>query len=217
MASDERPSALPQANDDVALRAQAAALAAALREHGVAVVEGLFAPDLLEQLAAEARDADARGRLQPARVGGGRDLRRLPALRGDRTAWLDADAGPAQARFLNQCDLLRSLLNRSLLLGLESLEAHFAVYGPGQAYARHRDRLRHDDARVVSITCYLNADWQPSDGGALRLYLPDGSLDVLPRLGTCVLFLSAELEHEVLPTGRERWSIAGWFRRRSRG
>ena len=35
-----------------------------------------------------------------------------------------------------------------------------------------------------------------------------------PEGGSLVVFLSAELPHEVLPASRERMSIAGWFRRR---
>ena len=51
-----------------------------------------------------------------------------------------------------------------------------------------------------------------ADGGALRLSLEGGDVDVAPRTGS-VVFLS-ELEHEVLPAMRERWSIAAWLRRR---
>ena len=61
----------------------------------------------------------------------------------------------------------------------------------------------------------LDPGHNEADGGALRLHLPDGAVDVPPRGGTLVLFLSAEIEHEVLPTTRERLSIAGWFRRRA--
>ena len=76
-------------------------------------------------------------------------------------------------------------------------------------------RFRDDDARVLSSVTYLNADWGDRDGGALRLYLPRGAHDIAPRGGSLVLFLSAEIEHEVLPATRERLSIAGWFRRRA--
>ena len=106
-------------------------------------------------------------------------------------------------------------LNRELMLGLDELEAHFAMYAPGTRYAKHRDRFRDDDARVLSSVLYLNDDWQESDGGALRLYLPDRHLDVYPSAGKLVLFLSADFEHEVLAATRDRLSIAGWFRRRA--
>ena len=91
-------------------------------------------------------------------------------------------------------------LNRAFFLGLEDYESHFALYPPGAFYQKHLDRFRDDDRRTLSAVFYLNADWQPEQGGALRLY-PEGGgeLDVLPTAGTLVLFMSAELPHEVLP------------------
>jgi SM-20-related protein len=113
-------------------------------------------------------------------------------------------------------DDLRRAFNQCLLLGLEEFESHYAVYPPGAGYVRHLDRLRDDDARVLSAVLYLNEDWREADGGALRLYLADGThRDMLPCAGRLVLFLSAEFEHEVLPATRERASIAGWFRQRN--
>jgi len=37
-------------------------------------------------------------------------------------------------------------------------------------------------------------------------------MDVSPKGGRLVLFLSEEFPHEVLPANQERYSIAGWFR-----
>jgi SM-20-related protein len=151
--------------------------------------------------------------LQPASIGRGDARVHDPAVRGDRTRWLDG-AHAAEADFLARLDALRMALNERLFLGLQHAEAHFAVYPPGAGYARHRDRFRDDDARVVSAVCYLNEDWEAAHGGALRLFLPGGPHDVLPVRGRLVLFLSAEIEHEVLPASRERRSIAAWLRRR---
>jgi SM-20-related protein len=39
-----------------------------------------------------------------------------------------------------------------------------------------------------------------------------GDVDVAPNGGDSVCFLS-ELEHQVMPAGRERLSIAGWMTR----
>ena len=65
---------------------------------------------------------------------------------------------------------------------------------------------------------YLNDGWQAEDGGQLRLYLADGQVrDVLPEAGTLVVFLSADIPHEVLPASRDRLSLTGWFRRRGDG
>ena len=191
-----------------------AAIAQALRADGVASVA---MPELpWTALRAEAGALQRDGTLRPAATGRG-DGRLDAGLRGDSTAWIDPCAcGPATSTWWSAMDALRVALNRRLLLGMESLEAHFACYPPGAAYVRHRDRFADDDARVLSLACYLNEDWPDDAGGALRLHLAEGARDIAPRAGTVVLFLSDEIEHEVLPATRERWSIAGWFRRRPR-
>jgi SM-20-related protein len=187
----------------------------ALREHGVCVSESLLSAALLHALAADCRALASAGALQPAAVGRGGGRIANTRLRGDATRWIEDDpVAPVRGDFLAAMEALRIALNRRLLLGLDYLEAHYALYPPGAGYVRHRDRFRDDDARVLSFTAYLNADWPDEAGGALRLHLPAGAIDVPPRLGTCTLFLSAEIEHEVLPATRPRLSIAGWFRRR---
>jgi hypothetical protein len=96
-------------------------------------------------------------------------------------------------------------VNRELGIGLWTFEGHYALYPPGAGYARHRDRFRDDDARVLSCVLYLNAGWRPDDGGALRLHFDDGgALDVAPDGGTLVAFLAEAFEHEVLPGRRPR-------------
>jgi SM-20-related protein len=187
-----------------------------LRRDGWARADGLVSPALLLALAQEARGHRDAGRLEPAATGRGEGRARA-GLRGDATLWLDdPSCGQAATRLLALLDGLRESLDRRLILGLHEVEAHFAHYPPGAAYVRHRDRFADDDARVLSLTCYLNDDWPDDAGGALRLHLPQGAHDIAPRAGTVVLFLSDEIEHEVLPATRERWSIAGWFRRRAR-
>ena len=191
-----------------------AAVAPALREHGFVVLPYWLPVAFANALREDCENARSSGRLQPARVGRGAGSQHDRTLRGDATLWLDAAAAPVQAQLLALLEQIRATLNRELLFGLESVEAHYAVYPPGAGYVRHRDRFRDDDSRTLSFTCYLNPAWQAADGGALRLHRACGPLDVLPHLGTACLFLSAEIEHEVLPATRPRYSIAGWLRRR---
>jgi len=200
--------------------AMSAHVAAELERNGYAVVDGFLDETTAAALAAECADLHARAMLQPAAIGRAGGRRTDPSVRGDRTHWFDPDGlSAAQTRYWSRMDMLRQSLNRTLLLGLEELEAHFALYPPGAGYARHRDRFRDNDARVVSTVTYLNADWRKSEGGALRLYVGSGATvshrDILPVAGTLVVFLSADFEHEVLPAGRDRMSIAGWLRRAS--
>ncbi|MCK7594315.1 2OG-Fe(II) oxygenase [Pseudomarimonas salicorniae] len=182
---------------------------------GFVVVEGLLPDYLLTALVADCQALDADDALRPAAVGRGEGRTRDASLRGDAIRWIDPHPEvPVRGEFLARLDALRIELNRQLMLGLDHFEAHYAIYPPGAGYVRHVDRFRDDDARTVSFAAYLNPDWSEDDGGALRLYLPGGEVDIVPRLGTCALFLSASIEHEVLTTQRPRMSIAGWFRRR---
>lgn len=191
----------------------AAFIADALHAQGYVVLPQYFDAATVAALARQCRELAAAGALQPAATGRGAGLQRS-GLRGDSTRWLADDSSvPAEQHYLATMHALRIALSRSLLLGLQTLEAHYALYPPGAGYARHRDRFRDDDARVLSSVLYLNDNWQAADGGALRLYLPEGPHHVVPAGGTLVLFLSAEVEHEVLPATRERLSIAGWLRR----
>ncbi|MCO6056326.1 2OG-Fe(II) oxygenase [Pseudomonas sp. MOB-449] len=170
--------------------------------------------ELTAALAEECRARALAGSLAPASTGRGEGQQIREGVRGDRINWLEPGQSAASDTYLALMDELRQLLNRELYLGLEDFECHFALYPPGAFYQKHLDRFRDDDRRAVSVVAYLNADWQPEQGGALRLHLADCERDVLPEGGSLVVFLSAELPHEVLPANRERLSLAGWFRRR---
>ena len=184
-----------------------------LASHGACFVAGWPGADLQAALRADLQRLQAQGELARAAVGRN-DSRSLRAdIRNDSTCWLDDPrCGPPAATFLAGMDRLRLALNRTLFLGLQRFEAHYAAYPPGGGYARHRDRFRDSDARVVTWVSYLNEHWNEGDGGALRLWNDDGRWEDLPPTGGSLCFLS-EREHQVLPTARERHSIAGWFRR----
>jgi SM-20-related protein len=195
---------------------EAGRLADTLRRSDWATTAGLVDTGLCLRLREEAAGHLAAFRLSAAATGRADD-RRFAGLRGDSTLWLDDPACGAAAReLLAALDGLRGELNRRLLLGLDAVEAHFAHYPPGAGYARHRDRFRSDDARVLSLVVYLNPDWPDHAGGALRLHLPEGPHDIAPRLGTVAIFLSDAVEHEVLAADRPRFSVAAWFRQRPR-
>ncbi|KGQ20735.1 2OG-Fe(II) oxygenase [Lysobacter dokdonensis DS-58] len=192
-----------------------AALADALRTHGACRLPDFPDADTTRALRDDLDRLLSEGALAPASVGRGASHGPRADIRGDSTLWLDNPrTGPAAAAFLAALDTLRIELNRRLFLGADEVEAHYAAYPPGTRYARHRDRFKDDDARVLSLVTYLNPDWIDTDGGALRLALDEGEIDIVPRTGS-IVFLS-ECEHEVLPATRERRSIAAWMRRRPR-
>ncbi|NOT89327.1 MAG: 2OG-Fe(II) oxygenase [Lysobacter sp.] len=221
--------ALPTLDADDFSR-EPALLADALRDRGACWITDWPDAALRDALRDDLRRLQSTGGLSPAAVGRreGRALRN--DIRADATCWLDDPrCGDPARTLLERLDALRTILNRTLFLGLTDCEAHYAAYPPGGGYARHRDRFRDSDARVVTWVTYLNADWSEEDAGELRLHPgsadADGvsadltsndlvSIDVSP-LGGSLCFLS-ELEHEVLPARRERLSIAAWFRRTPR-
>ncbi|MCE3003289.1 MAG: 2OG-Fe(II) oxygenase [Xanthomonadaceae bacterium] len=194
--------------------AHAARIAAALAADGWCVVDDWLPDAAWRALADACRRHAAAGALAPAAIGRGAARHHDPAVRGDHTRWLQAD-DPADAPALHALDALRAGLNHELFLGLRRTEAHYARYPPGAGYARHRDRFRDDDARVVSLVLYLNEAWSDADGGALRIFAPDGDTphDVLPIGGRLAVFRAADVEHEVRAARRERLSIAAWLRR----
>jgi SM-20-related protein len=185
-----------------------------LAEFGWSLQAHAFSATLTRQLAQECRQRVASGGLLPAGIGRGGALTVREETRGDHIQWLETGQALACDRYLHLLDELRQAINQSLYLGLQDFEGHFACYPPGSFYRRHLDRFRDDDRRTVTSVFFLNEDWNPEEGGALRLYLGDGAVrEILPEAGTLVLFLAADLPHEVLPTKRERLSLTGWFRR----
>ena len=197
----------------VAVLHDSAALAGALSEHGACLLSDFPEPRVGDALRIALKQRQSAGTLKAAEIGHGKQHHLLTAIRGDATQWLDGDSGWAATSFLSSLQTLRVSLNRRLFLGLEEEEAHFACYPVGACYRRHRDQFHDSDARVLSLVSYLNHDWRQDEGGALRLHLPQGPIDVLPHAGTSIIFAS-DIEHEVLPATRERLSIAAWFRKR---
>jgi SM-20-related protein len=190
---------------------------AGLAGEGIAVVHAFLPDRTIAALRGEALRRDAAGLLAPAGTGRAAAWAVREDIRGDRIGWLDeGDPAPAERTLFAALDALRAAINRELMLGIWRYEGHYALYPPGSHYARHRDRFRDDDSRVLSLVLYLNERWRPEDGGALRIHRARGtSRDVLPEGGTLVAFLAGDFEHEVLPATRPRLAVAGWFRTRN--
>lgn len=189
-----------------------------LVKRGWSQQDAFLPPELAQELANECRARAAQGALTPAGIGHGAALEVQEQIRGDRIQWLEASQSPACYQYLQIMETLREQLNRTLYLGLDEYECHFALYPPGAFYQKHLDCFHDDDSRTVSVIVYLNEDWLPEHGGALRLY-PEHQpeQEIAPLSNRLALFLSAGMLHEVLPTHRERLSLTGWFKRRPRG
>ena len=199
-------------------------LATRLAEAGVVVAEGFLDSEVSRQLRDEAETAWQAEAFQRGGVGKGEGRQVRGELRTDHICWLERGAlTEAQAAYWEAMEELRHVLNHSLFLGLFELEAHLARFSAGGYYKPHLDRHRQTQERVLSAVLYLDEDWQLTDGGALRLYpdreqgLEGESRDVFPEPAKLVLFLSAEIWHEVRPSARPRHTVTGWFRSRPMG
>jgi SM-20-related protein len=196
-----------------------------LEYQGWSVATDAIDPDLGSALRAESERLWDQGDYRPARIGSGTNQHLSTAIRSDRIRWIDeVEPTAAQGQYLAFLDDVRQAINRRTFLGLYEWEGHLAIYPPGTLYRRHLDVFADAQERVVSTVLYLNEGWQPGDGGELRLWttpagprMPvDGPhLDVEPRFGTLVTFLSRDHYHEVLASNCDRFSVTGWFRVRA--
>ena len=215
----EIPGTAMAARDAAGVSAEAAAatIVAAIAADGLAIVPDALPAPFVRALRDDACARDAAGEFRAAGIGRAAARTERADVRGDRIRWLEpAAARPAEAALFAIVETLRLGINEALYLGLFDFEGHYAIYPPGAGYARHVDRFRDDDARVLTLILYLNDRWTPADGGRLRVALAGGATrDVPPAGGTLVAFLSDRFPHEVLPSARERLAFTGWFRRRA--
>lgn len=188
-------------------------IARSLESQGYAIVPAALAPELIDALFLEVKSMSG-AEFKRAGVGRKDDFQLNRFVRSDKICWLRGDTA-ASGAFLDWAEQLRQGLNRRLFLGLFDYECHYATYPEGAFYKKHLDAFKGQSNRVLSTVFYLNPQWSPGDGGELVIYDESGEQvleKVLPEYGTLVIFLSESFPHEVLPAGRERCSIAGWFR-----
>lgn len=187
-----------------------------LVSRGWSLIPNFLSPSSTSILRGAIERWHADGSTRAATIGRGSTQQLRPDIRGDHILWIDSDTPPVEAiPALTALNSLRQHLNRTLYLGLRTFEGHAALYPPGAFYAKHVDRPRGTDRRLVSCVLYLNDAWQPHEGGHLRIFQRDDhdviDTEVPPRGGSLVCFLSDAIAHEVLPMTRTRISLTGWF------
>ncbi|MFT4638860.1 MAG: SM-20-related protein [Verrucomicrobiales bacterium] len=193
-------------------------LAEAIADPGYGIFPDFLVPSLGRDLIGLVRDKIADDELKRAGIGKGIAAKVRSEIRTDSIFWLNSeDAAPTTGIWLKAMDALCAHFRAALFLPVWSYEGHLASYPPAGFYKPHLDQHQSSLARQVSIITYLNKDWNESDGGQLRLFTEsrDGPyIDVIPQLGTAVIFRSADFWHEVLPAKQTRLSLTGWLRGR---
>ena len=193
-------------------------IASEVYEKSYAIVDDFISEELRVSLLKEQSELLEAGKFRMAAVGKGEKKQVRTEIRNDQVLWIDADhLNKYEKQYWSKVDEVRQAINQRCYLGLKSFEAHFARYPIGSFYIRHLDQFQQVLYRKVTVIIYLNDSWSQKDEGMLRMYLPqeDGSeeiLDIQPKGGRLVVFLSGEIPHEVMPTKKERISITGWLR-----
>jgi SM-20-related protein len=192
----------------------------AIANQGYAIIDDFLTTDEIATLAEIIKNKWLNDQMVSAKTG--KSGLKNQDIRSDYIAWLEEeDVTPAVQAYFRQMEMLRLMLNTQLFMNVQELETHAALYPVGGRYQKHLDQFSHGASdniqhRQLSTVLYLNENWQPHHGGALKLHLDeDNAIDILPNAGRIVLFLSAKFWHEVLPANRERISLTGWFRTRS--
>lgn len=179
---------------------------------GYALEKAYFSPVLVRALRSEALQRDLDGEFTVRESCHDLFPPAQPALHRNRCYRLDGGT-LAQLRLLQELQQLRRLISQRMLPELATVEADFVVQAAGIGQRRHLMTDEHGAACLVSVEIYLNALWTQGDGGGLRLLSAGESaqpeLDVTPRAGTLVCFLSDKIPHEAFAPRRDRMGIAG--------
>lgn len=188
------------------------AIADGLAEYGYAVADQFLNEAEVKNILDLSEFKAESAYLKKAGIGKNRGQQINEAVRGDYISWVDRSlAAPSLTIYLERLQQLIRFLNENLFLSLKDYEVHLTVYPAGAFYKKHIDQFNRDDHRKLSVICYLNNAWQESEGGQLRMHLPGRPLDLLPLAGRLVCFRSDQIEHEVLPATRARFSVTGWI------
>lgn len=169
-----------------------------IEKHGWAAMPGCVAISDSLRLKDECEVAWENGDFHYAGVGrgSGREVRK--EIRQDQVMWLDPESLAIEKQsYLATLEALRLAMNQRFFLGLFDFEGHFAIYPEGAFYKPHLDRHSGTSDRIVTVILYLNPDWQPGDGGELKLWTTVGEnvgefTLIAPRIGTLVCFMAAD-------------------------
>ncbi len=178
-----------------------------------AVIENPLPAELMAGLDRHFQSLDS-SEFKEAGIGRAGQFQVNERVRSDLIHWLSAGDDPAIRHYFRWMEALRLRVNREFYLGLFRYECHYAHFAQGSFYRRHLDIFKGKSNRRLTAILYLNHNWRPEDGGALKMYRGDEEqpfVEVLPEYGRMVLFFSERFPHEVCVANRSRRSVTGWF------
>ncbi|MEZ4815472.1 MAG: 2OG-Fe(II) oxygenase [Bdellovibrionota bacterium] len=185
-----------------------------LIERGYSIQENFLSTAEVQLLSDEINTLFESGAFQSASIGNKTKTVHDHSIRSDKTYWLNSQLlTSAQQILFTALEKIRLECNEQMLLGLFDFEGHYSIFSKDSLYQKHFDSFKDSDLRVLSVVMYFNQDWKDGDGGELLLH-SQIDLKVKPLAGTLVLFLSHDIEHEVLTSCITRRSFSGWFKKR---
>jgi len=181
---------------------------------GFHIIDGFLDQAPYQALSQTIKNMPLHTHFKMAKVGRAATEAHHPTIRNDHISWLAPDDDTWQI-FFAAINNIKTILNRSLFLGLDQFESHIAIYPPGHFYKKHVDQFKTTQNRRISCVYYFNDHWQPEHGGELTLYNQDNTmLSVVAPHGNRFICFNSELPHEVMMTYQTRYSIAGWLKTR---
>lgn len=183
-------------------------------DNNIGIADHFLSKNLSGNLQQNIRDLQQEGLMKSAGIGNDAVADAKQQMRGDKIYWLDKkNNNIREQEFLDKVEHFIDHLNQTCYTGINGYEFHYAVYGQGSGYKKHRDQFKTDKHRKFSLICYLNDDWIAADGGQLVIYQKDNVQTIPPNAQKAVFFRSDEMEHEVLPANKPRMSITGWLKK----
>ena len=147
-----------------------------------------------------------------AGIGNKAQLQTIKSIRNDLIFWLDPlKANAFEENFLQKINDFVAYLNRTCYTGIRSHEFQYAIYNVGAFYKKHVDTFKNDDKRKFSVVFYLTENWQPGDGGELKIFANDTVEEIQP-IGGRLVFFNSDIPHEVLKSNTKRLSLTGWLK-----
>lgn len=185
-----------------------------IHTHGFCILDNFLPKDHYQNVCQTIQTLHQDGTFKSAKIGQNTKASLAPTIRNDQIHWLDEQMpNPAIQTWFTEINQIRVTLNQSLFLGLNNIEAHFAVYQPGNFYKKHIDQFATTLDRRISCVYYLNQDWQPEHGGELKLYdLDDNPQINIEPYGNRLVCFNSDLPHEVSTAYHIRYSIASWLK-----